>query len=112
MDSRTVSVEELSALLAGDPAPLVIDLRKEPDYAEDPRLLPGAVKHGLEGIETWARTLPQGRAVVVYCAEGKWVGAAAADRLRAQGFAARQVEGGFAAWRAAGLPLEEPGRQS
>jgi rhodanese-related sulfurtransferase len=42
---------------------------------------------------------------VVYCAEGKWVGAAAADWLRARGYAARQVEGGFAAWRAAGLPL-------
>jgi hypothetical protein len=24
----------------------------------------------------------------------------------------RQVEGGFAAWRAAGLPLHEPGRSS
>jgi rhodanese-related sulfurtransferase len=112
MESRTLSVQELSALLAGDPAPLVIDVRKEPDYVQDPRLLPGAVKRSLETIETWAKALPQDRAVVVYCAEGKWVGAAAADRLRAEGFAARQVEGGFAAWRAAGLPLQEPGRRS
>jgi rhodanese-related sulfurtransferase len=105
MEKKTITVNELAALLTDARAPLVIDLRKEPDYAADPRLLPGAVKRSLEGIETWAKTLPQARPVVVYCAEGKSVGAAAADWLRARGYAARQIEGGFAAWRAAGLPL-------
>ena len=113
MGSNILSVQELAALLhgEGDP-PLVVDVRKEPDYAADPRLVPGAIKRSLEEIEAWGNALPAERAIVVYCAEGKWVGAAAADWLRAQGFAARQVEGGFAAWRAAGLPLDEPGRRS
>ena len=112
MEPRTIAVGELAALLGGNRAPLVIDVRKEPDYAADPRTLPGATKRSLEQIEEWGRALPADRPVVVYCAEGKWVGAAAADWLRARGLAARQVEGGFAAWRAAGLPLHEPGRPS
>jgi rhodanese-related sulfurtransferase len=112
MEPKTIAVGELATLLGTHGAPLVIDVRKEPDYAADPRLLPGAAKRGLEQIEEWGRALPKDRPVVVYCAEGKWVGAAAADWLRARGFAARQVEGGFAAWRAAGLPLHEPGRSA
>jgi rhodanese-related sulfurtransferase len=111
MEARTVSVEELAALLDGDGAPVVIDVRKKPDYAADPRLVPGALKRSLEEIEAWGQALPQGRPVVVYCAEGKWVGVAAADWLRAHGRPTRQVEGGFAAWRAAGLPTEEPSRR-
>jgi rhodanese-related sulfurtransferase len=112
MDPNTVSVQELAALLhGGRDAPLVVDVRKEPDYAADPRRVPGAVKRSIEEIEAWGTALPAERAIVVYCAEGKWVGAAAADWLRAHGRPARQVVGGFAAWRAAGLPLEEPRRQ-
>jgi rhodanese-related sulfurtransferase len=111
MEPKTVSVQELAALLAGVCAPLVIDVRKQPDYAADPRVLPGAFRRDLEEIEAWGNTLPPGRPVVVYCAEGKWVGAAATDWLRAHGRSARQVEGGFAAWRAAGLPMEEPRRR-
>jgi rhodanese-related sulfurtransferase len=111
MEPRTVSVKELVALLDGDGAPVVIDVRKEPDYAADPRLVPGALKRSLEEIEAWGQALPQDRPVVVYCAEGKWVGAAAADWLRAHGRPARQVQGGFAAWRAAGLPTDEPRRR-
>ncbi|MDF2766574.1 MAG: sulfurtransferase [Rhodospirillales bacterium] len=105
MEMKTITVNELAALLTDARAPLVIDVRKGSDYAGDPRLLPGAAKRSLEEIETWAKALPKDRPIVVYCAEGKWVGAAAADWLRARGYAARQVEGGFAAWRAAGLPL-------
>jgi rhodanese-related sulfurtransferase len=113
MEANMISVQELAAaLLSGEGGPLVLDVRKEPDYAADPRLLPSAVKRSLEGIETWAKALPQGRPVVVYCAEGKSVGAAAADWLRARGYAAPQIEGGFAAWRAAGLPLQEIGRRA
>jgi rhodanese-related sulfurtransferase len=112
MEPKTIAVGELAALLVADGAPMVIDVRKEPDYAADPRLLPGAAKQSLEQIEKWGRALPHDRPIVVYCAEGKWVGAAAADWLRARGLAARQVEGGFAAWRAAGLPLHRPGRSS
>jgi rhodanese-related sulfurtransferase len=111
MNPKPVTIKELAAMLFGDGAPLLIDVRKEPDYAEDPRLLPGAAKRSLEEIEAWGKALPKDRPVVVYCAQGKWVGAAAADWLRARGLAARQVEGGFAAWRDAGLPLEESRRR-
>ncbi len=111
MHTKAISVKELADLLLDGSAPVLIDLRKDPDYAADPRLLPGAIKCSLSEIDIWGRTLPRDRPIVVYCAEGKWVGAAAAERLRAQGREARQVEGGFCAWRAAGLPLEERGKR-
>jgi rhodanese-related sulfurtransferase len=111
MHVQTITVEELEKLLIDGRAPVLVDLRKDPDYAADPRLLPGAVKRSLSEIDIWGRTLPADRSIVVYCAEGKWVGAEAVERLRAQGREARQVEGGFCAWRVAGLPLVEQGKR-
>ncbi len=102
---KSIRPEALAWLHSGQVQPVVIDLRKDPDYAADPRLVPGAVKHNLEEIEIWGRGLPRNRTVVVYCEEGKSVGGAAVEWLCAQGFAACQVEGGFVAWRAVGLPL-------
>ena len=107
---KTIHPDELASLYSGQVAPLVVDLRKDPDYAADPRLLPGAVKRSLAEIETWGEALPRGRPLVVYCEAGKSVGNAGVDWLRAHGLAARQVEGGFVAWRAAGLRLEPAGR--
>ncbi len=106
---ESVSPKELARLLLDGSQPVLIDLRKEPDYEADPRLIPGAVKWRLAEIESWGKALPQGRPVVVYCAEGKSVGAAAVAWLGAHGHAVRQLEGGFSAWRSAGLPLEEGG---
>lgn len=106
---ETVSLKDLAKLLLDGSRLVLIDLRKEPDYAADPRLIPGAVKWWLGEIESWGKALPPGRLVVVYCAEGKSVGAAAAAWLGDHGHDARQLEGGFSAWRSAGLPLEEGG---
>ena len=105
---RTIRPDELVRLLARGEAPLLFDLRKVPDYTSDPRLLPGAIKRSLAEIEAWGPSIPPGKPVVVYCAEGRTVGSAAVDWLQGHGHAARQIEGGFAAWRAAGLPLEKP----
>ena len=108
-DNRTIPPPDLAKLLEGDTAPVLLDLRKPPDYSADPRLLPGALKRDLGQIEQWAGSLPPDKQVVVYCAEGKTVGSAAVDWLRRHGYSARQIEGGFAAWRAAGLPLQRSG---
>ena len=107
---KIIRPEAVAWLLSGQVRPLVIDLRKDPDYAADPRRVPGAVKRSLAEIEGWGRALPPNRTLVVYCEQGKSVGGAAVDWLRARGLAACQVEGGFAAWRAAGLPMEPAGR--
>ncbi|HXV26220.1 MAG TPA: thiosulfate sulfurtransferase GlpE [Alphaproteobacteria bacterium] len=111
MHTQIITAEELAKLMGEGSALVLIDLRKDPDYAADPRLLPGAVKRSLSEIDVWGKTLPQDRPIVVYCDEGKWVGATAVERLRAQGREVRQMEGGFRAWRAAGLRLEERGKR-
>lgn len=102
---RAISPEELAARLASVPAPLVIDLRKPDDYRADPRIVPGAAKRNLAELPLWARDLPQHRFVVVYCQKGLSVANAAVDALRTRGVSAVMIEGGFAAWQAAGLPL-------
>jgi rhodanese-related sulfurtransferase len=52
----------------------------------------------------------QGRSVVVMCNEGyqSSLAAATANQL---GLDAADLDGGFQAWRAAGLPVSEPGRE-
>ena len=105
---RAISPEELAARLASVPAPVVLDLRKPEDYRADPRLVPAAEKRDLGELSVWARELPRDRFVVVYCQQGLSVANAAVDALRARGHPAVMIEGGFAAWHAAGLPLVDP----
>jgi rhodanese-related sulfurtransferase len=105
---RAIPPEELAARLARAPAPVVVDLRKPDDYRADPRIVPGAAKRDLARLPLWAPELPQDRFVVVYCQKGLSVANAAVDALRARGFTAVMIEGGFAAWQAAGLPLVDP----
>ena len=102
---KAILPKELALLLSSRTPPLVIDLRKDADYTSDPRLLPGAVKRNIAEIDSWGMTLPRDRSIVVYCQQGKSVGTAAVEVLRNQGLVARQIEGGFSAWREAGLPL-------
>jgi rhodanese-related sulfurtransferase len=102
---KTIAAQELASLLSSQAPPLVIDLRKPVDYRLDPRMLPGAVKQNLADVEFWGRALPLDRQIVVYCHQGQSVGTAAVEWLRTHGVAARQLEGGFTAWRDADLPL-------
>jgi rhodanese-related sulfurtransferase len=102
---KTIAVQELASLLSSQAPLLVVDLRKLADYRLDPRMLPGAVKRDLADVDSWGRALPLDRQIVVYCHQGQSVGTAAVEWLRTHGVAARQLEGGFTAWRDADLPL-------
>ena len=97
-----ISPLELIRSLAGFPAATLVDVRRTEAFAADPHVIPGALKRAPESVADWARELEPWRPVVVYCAHGHEVGRDAASALRERGFAARHLEGGLAAWRAAG----------
>lgn len=89
----------------------VVDLRKPEDYAQGhlrgaqnipfpPFAAPG------EGIGAKMETLPKDRKILVYCYTGQTGGFTTA-LLRLNGFDVYNLKGGFNAWKAANLPIEE-----
>lgn len=103
-DETILSPQELFNRIGTAAAPVIVDTRTDEDFAADPRLIPAAVSWpGLEAADWSARYA--GRDVVVYCEGGLKISQGAAAWLRHAGARAAVLEGGFQAWRAAGLPL-------
>lgn len=81
----------------------IIDIRKKPDE----RQIPGSIRYSGEALEN-AQQLPfdKDEHVVLYCGSGNSC-SRIAQTLRERGYAnAEALEGGYAAWKEAGLPLE------
>ncbi len=104
---NSITPAQLLRLIGTPDAPDIIDLRVDADYAEDPRLLPGAIRRGHEDVATWAPRY-RGHGVVVVCQHGRKLSQGAAAWLRHAGAQAEALEGGLAAWRQAGAPLLNP----
>lgn len=115
-DSLSIPPAELRALLGRPDAPVLLDVRRTPRFADSDSLLAGALHCAPEQIEAFARAQPA-RNAVVYCVYGHEVGRQAAQALRAAGWNASYLAGGFeggepgvdapeamAAWRAQPLP--------
>jgi len=96
-----ITVNQLGRLIGTPAAPVIIDVRIDEDFADDPRLIPGARRHPFTAIETLAPTL-QKTSVVVYCQKGLKISEGAAAILRANGVQAEVLEGGQFGWRDAG----------
>jgi rhodanese-related sulfurtransferase len=101
--SQSISPEELSAVLGRSDAPLVLDVRREERFLESERMLPGARRCAPEQIGRFATSHSPGE-VIVYCVHGLEIGEQAAAELRAAGWNARYLQGGFETWIELGLP--------
>jgi rhodanese-related sulfurtransferase len=100
----SISPDKLARLIGSPRAPVIIDVREDDALAADPRMIPTSVHMPFETAETWAAAY-KGRAVAVSCQRGKKLAEGTAAWLRYHGADAEVVEGGFEAWRDAGLPL-------
>ena len=81
----------------------IIDIRKKPDEQQ----IPGSQRYDGEALEH-AEELPFGKneRVVLYCGSGNSC-TRVAQTLRDRGYeGAQALDGGYAAWKDAGLPLE------
>jgi len=107
MPSNTsISISQLARLIGVPGAPVIVDVRKAPDFEADTRLLPGARRRDATLVAEWAHEL-KGKHVVVACQRGGSRSEGAAGWLRAEGVRAEVLEGGYEAWRKAdGLLVE------
>ncbi|MGF6307271.1 rhodanese-related sulfurtransferase [Bradyrhizobium sp. i1.8.4] len=104
MSSYTsISSEKLSRLIGTAKAPTLVDVRLDEDFAADPRLIPGAIRHSHLDIQDWASRLT-GQSVVVICQKGQKLAEGTAAWLRCGNIAAEVLEGGHLGWREAELP--------
>ena len=99
-----ISAEKLARLIGLPSCPAIIDVRPEAD-----ELLPASSRRPAESVRGWAGPLI-GRKVVVACAHGRERSAGVAALLRSEGVDAEMLEGGFMAWREAGLPVIDPAK--
>ncbi len=100
----SISPAQLARRIGLPDAPLLLDVRTPEDAAADPRLVPGSLRRSHGDVAAWAPAL-RGRDVVVLCQKGLKLSEGAAAWLRHEGARAESLEGGFVAWRDAGLPL-------
>lgn len=113
--SRVTAISPEDAAGAAQRGDLVLDVREPAELDTDGRV-PGAL-HVPRGIletradptaataEAQLTGLREGGRVHVLCASGGRA-ALAADTLRVMGYDADLIEGGLAAWKAQGLPVE------
>ena len=108
--SLAISVADLRRAIAGGHPPIVIDVRRLPAFKDSEVMVSGALRRDPEQVRAWVGSLPRASAVVVYCVHGHEVSQGAAAALSQAGIAARYLEGGIEAWKAAEAPLDRKPR--
>ncbi|MGK6355277.1 chromate resistance protein ChrB domain-containing protein [Sphingomonas sp. DT-207] len=97
---NSIAPDKLARLIGTPGSPAVIDVRT----GEMPHLIPSAIQRSARAVEQWGPALA-GSAAVIVDEDGQASAHGIAAWLRTEGVAAEALEGGHAAWRAAGLPL-------
>jgi rhodanese-related sulfurtransferase len=100
----TISSDKLARLIGTAGAPVLIDVRNDEDFSEDPRVIPGSFRRSHTDVAQWGGTF-RDKTVVVACHHGAKLGHGTAAWLRHLGADAVALEEGFVGWKAAGLPL-------
>jgi rhodanese-related sulfurtransferase len=100
----SIAPDKLARLIGTPKSPLIIDVREDEALNADRRLIPTSLHLPYAGAGQWAANY-RGKSVAVSCQRGKKLAEGAAAWLRHFGADAEVVEGGFEAWRDAGLPL-------
>ena len=100
MEAQDITIRELRALPPDEV--VIVDVRKQPDSYE----IPGSRRMPADRLVEMT-TLPWDRnaTIVLYCGHGNSSRHIAAT-LRERGIDARALEGGYAAWRDHGNPLD------
>ena len=103
--SYSISPKDLWNAIATPSAPQIIDVRRREAFEQSPHLLPGACWREAGKTQAWSAELDRSRTIVAACKAGHEMSQTAVAHLRADGFDARVLEGGYEAWAKAGLPF-------
>ncbi|MDC0434338.1 sulfurtransferase/chromate resistance protein [bacterium] len=96
-----ISVSALARLVGTPECPVLLDVRIDEDFNDDPKLIPCAYRHSYLDVAAIADEL-RGKSVVVFCQKGLKISQGAAAELRCNGVKAEVLEGGQFGWRDAG----------
>ncbi|MSO66983.1 MAG: sulfurtransferase [Pseudolabrys sp.] len=99
------SPKELWHLIGTADAPQIVDVRRRDIYESTPGLLPASIWQDPAALAQWIATLDRQRPIVVACKAGKELSQFVTAELRSAGYEAAMLEGGYAAWSEAGLPM-------
>jgi len=102
--SNKISIEKLNELIGTPKCAVIIDVRIDDDFADDPRMVPSAIRYPFDDVESCAERFCN-RSVIIYCQKGLKISQGAAAILRNMDINASVLEGGHFAWRGAGLPM-------
>lgn len=97
---NNISVDKLSRLIGTVACPVLIDIRED----RGTELVPASQLFSAAAVASWSSGLA-GRSVVVIDENGASAAPGLAAWLRSEAVDSEVLEGGFAAWRDAGLPL-------
>jgi rhodanese-related sulfurtransferase len=103
--SYSISPKDLWNVIATRDAPQLIDVRRRDAFEASPQLLPAATWRDAGKARAWSAELDRSRPIVAACKAGHEMSQTTVAQLRADGFDARVLEGGYEAWAKAGLPL-------
>lgn len=101
---RSISPDALYARVGSESAPIIVDVRRDADFAAADTLVAGAFHHSPDHVEQWRTDLPSGRQIVTYCIPGREVSQGVAAALRLMGVEANFLEGGITNWIEQALP--------
>lgn len=97
---NSISTDKLSRLIGTASAPALVDIREDRTTG----LVPASLPLAAASVSQWSPGLA-GRPVIVIDEDGAGVAPGLAAWLRSEAIDAELLDGGFAAWRDAGLPL-------
>jgi rhodanese-related sulfurtransferase len=101
-EAPSISPAELQAQRESGSAPVVIDVRSDEEYAGGH--IPGAVHIPYEQIAERIGEVDTSKGVALYCMIGPRARKGEAALIAAGHDRVFHIEGGFSAWKAAGLP--------
>jgi rhodanese-related sulfurtransferase len=100
-----ISPQDLWLSIGTAEAPQLVDVRRHDVYESAAGVLPASVWRDPAAGHGWMDALDRERPVVVACKAGHQLSQSAGALLRARGFDAAVLQGGYEGWSGAGLPL-------
>jgi len=97
----SMSPDELGRDVGTQRAPVIVDVRSDAEFANQPFLIPASIRRDADAADTWAAGLA-GKRVVTVCNDGGAIGQSVAAWLRHKSVDAKSLDGGFEAWGASG----------
>lgn len=101
---QEITAKQLGRLIGTPDAPVIVDLRIDEDFDDDPRMIPGSFRHPFADLDGLALRLGPAKRVVVLCQKGRKISQGAAALLRHDGYRVEVLQGGQLAWVDDNLP--------